>query len=410
MSETPAFRAARVHRGQSAAIIIGLDCGTGLQSARILARHGVPVIGVAADPGHPCCRTRVCERILTADTAGIELIEALIELGRDLAERAVLYPCTDLSVLLVSRHRAELEPWFHVVVPDPDVVELLIDKARFYAYAQQEGFPIPRTFVLRSRVDAEEAARSLRFPAIVKPALKTLEWKRHASAKAFQVSSAEELIGLYDRSSAWSDTLVAQEWIEGGDGDHFTCNCYFNGASEPLVTFTTRKLRQWPPTGGEGCLSEESRNDAVERETIRLFRTIGHRGLGYLEMKRDARTGEHLIIEPNIGRPTGRSANAEAAGVELLYTKYCDTLGWPLPADREQKYRGVKWIHIRRDFQSALYHWRRGDLTLHEWIESWRGPKTDALLSMSDPVPFLADLGRVGLELVFRRKARRRAE
>ena len=40
--------------------------------------------------------------------------------------------------------------------------------------------------------------------------------------------------------------------------------------------------------------------------------------LGYVEAKRDVRTGRHYLIEPNIGRPTGRSAIAEAGGVELL--------------------------------------------------------------------------------------------
>src|SRR5690606_3516612 len=121
-------------------------------------------------------------------------------------------------------------------------------------------------------------------------------------------------------------------------------NAYFAEHGEPLVTLTTRKLRQWPPTGGQACLSVEVDDEAVRAATIQLFRKVRHRGLGYLEMKRDARTGEYLIIEPNIGRPTGRSATAEAAGVELLHTMYCDALGLPLPAARTQTYRGTKWI------------------------------------------------------------------
>ena len=333
----------------------------------------------------------------------------LESLGPEAKDRSVLFPCTDMSVLLISRHRQKLEPWYHVVLPEPEVVEMLIDKARFYAYAEREGLPLPRTQFLRSRADAEKAAAALRFPAILKPSLKTPEWKRHSSAKVYRVDSAEEMLRLYDRCSKWTNELVVQEWVEGGDGDHYTCNCYLDEASEPLVTLTTRKLRQWPPCGGEGCLSEEVRNEAVSQETIRLFRNVRHRGLGYLEMKRDSRTGEHFIIEPNIGRPTGRSATAEAAGIELLYTMYCDALGRPLPANREQEFRGVKWIHFRRDLQSALYHWWRGELSLREWRNSWRGPKTDALFSWSDPVPFWADLVRSGLDTLLRRKASRKA-
>ena len=380
------------------AIVIGLDCATGLQTARILAARGIPVVGVARDLRHPCTRTNACERLVAADTGGPGLVEALRRLGPALDARSVLFPCTDMSVLLVSREREALGEWFHVVLPDADVVEMLVDKARFYDFAQRARLPIPRTFFLRTREDAERAAGALRFPAVLKPPVKTPAWERHTKSKVYKVASAEELLALHERCAAWADSLVVQEWIDGGDAEHFTCNAYFGRGSEPLATLTTRKLRQWPITGGQACLSVEVRDDAVESLTVRVFEAVGHRGLGYLEVKRDARTGEYLIIEPNIGRPTGRSATAEAAGVELLRTMYCDALGLPLPASRAQSFRGVKWVYFRRDLQSALHHWRQGDLTLRDWAASWRGPKVEALFSWRDPVPFWADLARTARE------------
>lgn len=394
------------------AIVIGLDCATGLQTARILSGRGVPVVGVARDRRHPCARTNACERIVVADTAGPQLVEALRRLGPTLAVRAVLVPCTDMSVLVASRHRDALAEWYHLVLPPADVVEMLVDKARFYEFAHRAGLPLPRTFVLRTRVDAERAAAALRFPAVLKPTVKTPEWERRTRAKVYQVASGGELLALHDHCAGWADALVVQEWIAGGDEDHYTCNAYFGRAGEPLATLTTRKLRQWPVTGGQACLSIEARDDAVEALTVRLFQSVGHRGLAYLELKRDARTGEHLVIEPNVGRPTGRSATAEAAGVELLHTMYCDALGLPLPERRAQSYRGVKWFYFRRDLQSALYHWRRGELTLRDWAASWRGPKVEALFSWRDPIPFWADLGRtagVAAALLLRRAGARPA-
>jgi D-aspartate ligase len=395
-------------RDRPPAVVIGLDCVTGLQTARILAGHGIPVIGVAANPRHPCCRTRVCERIVATDTSGPALIDTLVRLGPSLEGAAVLVPCTDLSVLLTSRHREQLSPWFLLSLPDAEVVEMLVDKARFHLFAEREGLPVPPTRLLRSAEDAAEAARELRFPLILKPSVKSPEWSRRSAAKVHRVTSPVELRQLYDRFAGAADCLIVQEWIEGTDTDHYTCNCYFDAESEPLVTFTTRKLRQWPLVGGEACLGEESRNETVEAETVRLFRTARHRGLGYLEMKQDVRTGEYLIVEPNIGRPTGRSATAEAAGVELLHTMYCDTLGRPLPARRRQEFRGVKWIHLRRDLQSAFTRWRRGELTLADWLRSVRGPKREALFSWRDPVPFWADLARVALDAARHRSEGRR--
>jgi predicted ATP-grasp superfamily ATP-dependent carboligase len=354
----------------------------------------VPVIAIAKDPDHYCCRTNVCEKILFADTASDEFIATLETLGPGLQQKAVLFPCTDISVLLISRHRQRLEAWYHVVLPDPDVVEMLMDKISFYTYAQKAGLPIPGTFFLTSRADAEQAAVKLTFPCILKPPMKTPNWLKHTKAKVYKVSNAEEFLALYDRCSRWADVLMVQEWIEGTDACLYSCNCYFNADSKPVVTFIARKLRQWPPETGTSCLGEECRNDVVLEASIRLFQEVRYRGLGYVEMKRDERTGNHFIIEPNIGRPTGRSAIAEAGGVELLYAAYCDTVGWPLPANLEQKYGRVKWIYLRRDIQSALYYWRRGELTLKEWWRSWRGQKTDAVFSWTDPAPFWEDLRR----------------
>ena len=76
------------------AVVVGLDTITGLQTARILAGHGVPVVGVSSDLGHYACRTRACVRVLQADLLGEQVVHALVELGPQLDERAALFPCT----------------------------------------------------------------------------------------------------------------------------------------------------------------------------------------------------------------------------------------------------------------------------------------------------------------------------
>jgi predicted ATP-grasp superfamily ATP-dependent carboligase len=300
-----------------------------------------------------------------------------------------------MNVLLVSRHRDRLEPWYHVVLPAPEVLEMLMDKNRFYNYAAENGFSIPATRFLSSREEAEQAAAELTFPCVLKPPMSAApEWERRSKLKAYHVSNPAELLDVYERSTAWAPSVIVQEWVVGRESELYSCNCYFDRQSEPLVTFVARKLRQWPPVTGESSLGEECRDDVVLGETVRLFRSVSLVGLGYVEMKRDERSGKYFIIEPNVGRPTGRSAIAEAGGVELLYTMYCDTLGLPLPANRRQRYEGVKWMSLRRDLQSALYHWREGNLTLREWWHSVRGPKAYDLWSRTDPGPFVADLQR----------------
>lgn len=374
------------------AVIIGLDSVTGLQTARILHAHHIPVIGIAKDPGHYCCKTRVCEQIAQADTESDALIRLLETLGPTFNEKAVLFPCSDTSVLILSRNRDRLMEWYRIILPAAEVIEMMIDKVKFYRYAQEHGFPIPKTFFITSTAQAEQAARNLTFPVILKPPYRPIEWRQQTKEKAFKVANTAELLSLYAKFGNLADILIAQEWIKGSDTNHITCNCYFNAASEPLVTFTTRKLRQWPQRTGQGCFGEAYKDNTVACETIRLYQSVGFHGLGYVEMKQDEESGKYFIIEPNVGRPTGRSATAEANGVDLIYTMYCDAVGWPLPASREQKEGRVKWIYLRRDLQSAFASWRHRELSLREWWQSIRGPKWDAVFSWNDQAPFWHDL------------------
>ena len=387
------------------AILLGLDSMTGLQAARILAGNHVPVIAVANDLRHYNCRTRVCEQIFGADTASEELIDLLLKIGPQLDERAVLVPCEDWNILNVSRHREELGAWYCFAMPEPEVVELIFDKVQFYNYVRQQGLPMPGTFILESREDAEQAANSMTYPCVLKPPGRTEEWELHVPEKAFKARTSDELLAFYDEFHNWAPRLIAQEWIEGPDSNIYSCYCCFDAASQPLATFTARKIRQWPPEVGMSCLGEECRNDIVLDTALQLFKGVRLHGIGHLEMKRDERTGQHLIVEAHVVRPTGRSPISEAGGVPLLYTMYCDALGWPLPPNPGQQYGSVKWIHIRRDIQSALYYWRRHELTIGDWVRSWRGLKAHAVFSWSDPGPFIADLARaLGLFLRGERK------
>lgn len=387
------------------AVVVGLDNITGLQTARILAARGVPVIGVAADLRHFGARTNTCVEVLESPLTGDDLVRALTWLAGRLPGRAVLFPCTDGAVSTVSQRRDDLTS-FLLPLAEHEVVERLMDKAFFSEYAQQVGLPIPQTAVLRSRCDAEHAARSLPYPAVLKPAAKSATWLSHTSAKALRVSGADELLETYDRVSGWSDVLLAQEWVEGGEDGLYSCNAYFDARGDALVTFVARKVRQWPPGVGTSASGVECRQDEVLQQTVATFGQAGFHGLAYLEMKREAGTGRLLIIEPNVGRPTGRSAIAERGGVELVYTAYCDAVGHPV-LRTPQRYVGTKWLDVRRDVQAAVAAHRRGELTAREWAASVRGRKAHAIWSARDPKPFVTDLVHATAEGARRLRAAR---
>ena len=373
-------------------IVIDIDHINGLQTARIFADRNVPVIGIVKNKKHFCASTRVCEKIIRSNTSDRELITTLLSIRSEFSTKPILVPCQDMSVLNVSRNRKELEDHYLIALPSEETVELLMDKPSFYEFAKKENFLIPSFYLLHNRMDAIEASEKLNFPCILKPPIRSVKWEENTKQKAFKLFSKTEFMKIYDKCSNWTDLLMAQEWITGDDTNLYSCNCYFNKANQPLVTFTAKKLRQWPTETGNTSLGIECSAPVVCNETTRLFQYVNYFGLGYLEMKKDTKTGKYFMIEPNIGRPTGRSALAEAAGVEILFTMYSDLAGLDLPSERVQKFGKVKWIHLRTDLMSAFNYWKRGDLSIFNWIKSISGKKTYAVFSFKDPTPFLNEI------------------
>jgi D-aspartate ligase len=373
------------------AIIVGLDCSTGLQTCRLLARRGIRVIGIAGDARHPATRTNTCARVVAAPVSGEGLMAALADLGRS-EPGAVLFPCTDGSVATLAHHREALQA-FQVVLPDGETVDRLMDKEQFAELMEEQGLPAPRAMLVDSETTAHAVANRLAFPCVVKPTLKTPAWeaagpkvRRFEDSEAW-IDAAPELLRLHPR-------LLVQEWIDGGDDTLYSCNCYISPRGTPNVTFVARKLRQWPPRTGVSCLGEAVMDEGIRDLALDVLSSVNFSGLGYVEIKRSPVDGKDHVIEANVGRPTGRSAIAEAGGVELLYTMYCDAVGAPLPVDRPQRDHPVKWLDLRRDLRSSLHYLRSGELTISAWYRSLRGPKVYADLDLTDLRPFAAELAR----------------
>jgi predicted ATP-grasp superfamily ATP-dependent carboligase len=362
------------------------------------------VIAYSNTRRHHATFTRVCEEIRHVGSED-QLLADLDLLGRRTSARPVLVPCTDGKVLSVSKSRAALSEQFEIVLPEHDVIETFMDKGRFAAYAERAGFPVPRSRTVTTDDDFEAAVADFEFPLVIKPTYRSKLWTGHTSDKAFELPDEVTARAVWGRVRRWAEQFVVQEWVRGGAEELYSCNAYFSREGDLLVSFVARKLRQWPVDTGQSALGEEVRNDAVRDMAIALLQSVAYRGLGYVEIKRDAVDGRYRIIEPNVGRPTGRSAIAEGGGVALLYTMYCDAAGLALPPNREQRYTGVKWIHLRRDLQAAVTMRRRKELKVGDWFRSLRGKKVYAVWSWRDPMPFFVDIAEALAKLARRRSA-----
>jgi predicted ATP-grasp superfamily ATP-dependent carboligase len=370
------------------AVVIKLDSITGLQTARILSGYGIPVIGIVDDPSHFCSRTNCCEEILAGSTSGDGLLETLSVIAGKWGVSA-LFPCSDESVRVISRNRERLTEAFRFVLPDEDALDLFMNKVNFYKYARDRGFTIPSTFFPARGEDIAEIAEKLGPPYIVKPAVKTKKWTERFRKKVLKLGSIEELDRVFDACLDAAGDIIVQERIDGDDSCLRSSIFYYNSGFERVLTFTSRKLRQWYIEDGDACLAEEYMDDEVIKLTEELLAGIKFRGIGSIEFKKDPSTGRYYIIEPNVGRPVSRIGLPEKAGVPILYAMYRDALGMSLPSDVMQRYTGVKWISIINDTLSAIAYYRKKQLTARQWLESLGGVKAFAVFSLRDPLPFI---------------------
>ncbi len=365
------------------AVVVGLDSLQGLQTARILHGHGITVTAVANDLRHAYCRTRVPVRILEADTGTDDLLTALASIDAHGDAKPVLVPCQDQSVALVSRRRDDLSDRFLFNLPPDEVVGQLMSKPAFVRHAQKIGLTIPTTVLVTDDDELEQAALEIEFPCVFKPAIRTARWNAKTRRKVHVVDGADELRTVFATHRDDAESFVVQSLIPGGDSTLHSFNGYFDRSGTPLATFTARKMRQWPPGAGSSSSGIEVEDHDVLATALKLFGSVAYSGLAYLETKRDPRTGTHYAIEANVGRPTGRSAIAEAGGVELLLTMFNDIVGDPLPAARTQTYSGAKWFDLRHDLQAAAVLLGRRETSLGDVLRSYRGPKTFAIASRS---------------------------
>lgn len=372
---------------EAPAIVLGLG-QNGLAAVRALARNGVRVIGVDGNLKQPTARTRLCEIVHCKDFRGEGLLDCLLDLGRTLPAKGILFPSGDISLELVSEKREILDEYFSYSLPDKEVMRLAMNKQPFYQFCVENGFLVPRTYWPENETEVEKIRSEISFPCIIKPCQPNAAWRRRfPDTKVFELFSPEELMRSYRMLYDVYPELIIQEVITGPDSLlHFSLT-YFDG-EKCLGMFTGRKLRQWPPFYGTSCMAQSCWNSFIADETERLLRTINYRGYASVEFKWDSRDERFKIIEltPRTWFPHGLST---ACGMNLTYAAYCHICG--LPVEVEQKFvDGVKWIHEERDIQSALKMWRQGKLGLGEWLGSYRGRRAYALAAWDDTGPIIA--------------------
>lgn len=374
--------------GRPAAVVFNSHI-TGLAVTRSLGRRGVPVIALDRDPKGYALVSRyvtvsgLCPNVL-ADEVGF--IAFLCEIGKALEQPGVLFPTNDEWVLAVNRHRTELEQYFLFPFSGPEVVEPVLDKAKLYRAAVDLNIPIPRTWHLESE-DLETMISNVPYPCILKPTEQRSFYEEFGE-KAWRTTSSKDFRANLDRAQGHS--LVVQEIVGQGLTDFYSVCSYIGRDGEPHGVFVGRKLEQYPPDFGTGCLVMAEEIEAIAERGVRILQAFGYQGISEVEFIYDVRDGQHKLLDINtrvwkwIGLPM-------AAGVDLPWLAYTDAKGMPETASTPRN--GLIWIYAQDYIAlrlAGLGHETASYFPEDSWAKLLAGRAghiVDAVIDADDPRP-----------------------
>ena len=374
---------------------------TALSVARSLAPAGITTY-VLDRPSSPARFSRAVTEFV--DVGGERPQERMLEWLEAADRGAVVLAGADDGVELLARDGARLRArGYHPAEADPRVLGAMLDKLRTYELAREHGIPAPRVIRIADHRDLAAATQQLQFPCVLKPAQSHLFARLSGfAAKVLVVTTALELRREWARLSALGVEMFVTEVIYGKSDEFVSYFGYLDEHGESLVHFTKRKIRQSPIGFGIGTYHETTWDEEVAAAGLRFLQAVGLRGLGNVEFKRDARSGELVLIECN-PRFTLSNELIRAAGVDLATICYQRALGRPV--EQVASYRvGLHLWDPVRDVRALSAYRREGELSNRAWLESLMHRQVLPTFRLDDPLPALARarhmLRRAGAEPV----------
>jgi predicted ATP-grasp superfamily ATP-dependent carboligase len=197
---------------------------------------------------------------------------------------------------------------------------------------------------------------------------------------------------------AYGDPVI-EEYIPGETDAMRTVNLLFDRDSRLAAYFTTRKIRQWPASGGISVLSVSTNEWDLVRMMLPLFRKWQWRGPVEVELKVDARDGVPKVIEINprfwgyLDFPIRCGADFPSIACRLALGASAASFAFP-------RYReGVKYVNplaylkaLRHDILNS----GNAPRAVARGLADLKGEKVLNNIQLSDP---LAVVGKLAAEL-----------
>jgi len=205
----------------------------------------------------------------------------------------VIFPASDPDVYVLSKNKSRFsEHGVAVLVPEFSTTKILLDKYATIRFAEECGFPVPRTYMPKNADDFAEIFTELSPPYVVRP-------RQSQHAYGFEiVSTRDELADRYAAASREFEAPIIQEYVPGREKQNFYAVADANGkvvhVSCPRIVRYRNRLFQ---NSSASCVSSHSHPDLDK--VIHMIEQLGWRGCLTVQTKIDSRDGVGKLMEIN---------------------------------------------------------------------------------------------------------------
>jgi D-aspartate ligase len=370
----------------TALIISGHTMGLGV--IRGLGIANIPIVLLTYQKSDSAIASRYVQKSITVPhptTEEIEFVEALKAVV-DCYPNAIVFPASDASLSVVSRHKAEIEAHgCQLACPEWEITRLFLDKIHTYELAEKIGVPVPRTRLISSLEELEMHRDSFMYPCIVKPHQSHLFYASFHT-KMFLVNNADELSSRLQAALNAKLDVMVQEIVQGPDSNGANYNSYhYHG--QGLVEFTARKIRSGPPRFGSPRVLLTQDIPEIKEPGRKILTAMEFCGFQCTEFKRDERDGVYKLLDIN-GRHNLSSMLAIETGINFPYLHYQHLAANVLPEPLDYQ-KDVYWIDLVRDLAYSLKYFGKEDNSLRDFLRPYFHQHVFAILSFKDPKPFI---------------------
>jgi len=186
----------------------------------------------------------------------------------------------ELPILVKNKEKFSKKN-IHIVISDPEIIDICYDKYRTYNFLIKNDFSAPKTFISLKKAFYEINKGTLKLPVLIKPRYGS------ASKDISKVNTIAELENEFNKRK----NFIIQEFI---DGEEYGVDVFNNADFEPVSVFAKKKIKM---RAGETDKAISVNDEKIMELVCALSRKLGFYGPADIDIFK--RNDGYLVMEIN---------------------------------------------------------------------------------------------------------------